>query len=533
VKTIFLSKFRGRVGLVGFFLSIVFLLFLVNSLIVRADHHDLVIYHTNDVHGYAFEARDTQGHLTNIGFDRLKTLVDSDETAHKLLLDAGDVLHGQPFATVQRGELVALILSLIGYDALAVGNHDFDYGQARLKYLVEKFRLNFIAANVIDSSRPHQERFFLPPYLIRTWGDLKVGIFGLSTPETYTSTDPGNVVGLTFKDPTAMAREMVRQLKDEGAEVIIAVTHLGSEPYCQPMSLTVAAEAPGIHLIIDGHSHSLLNKRITDHNGWETLVVSTGAYFQNLGRVYVDRKPEGGFKLEPEILSAAELEKLEPDMALHLAMAEFKARLSKELSQVVMTIPFALEGRRSQVRRQSTNMGRLISASLVAATGADFALINSGSIRESIPAGIVTKEQLLTALPYSNYIYVLKISGADLLAALNHGLGQLGSGAFPQFWGLNVEAEPITLTGADGSQWESLKALSVQVNGQPLAPKAYYKLATNDFLFSGGDGYYVFSKLEHHEFTTLEAAFKQFMLESEPARLQEISAAENLKIRPK
>ena len=495
-----------------------------------ADGHDLVIYHTNDVHGYAFEARDDQGRLTRLGYDRLKAIVDADQTARKLLLDAGDVLHGQAFATARRGELPALVLSLVGYDALAVGNHDFDYGEDRLRYLADKYRLKFLAANITETDLDGADHFILAPYLIRSWGDLKVGIFGLSTPETTTSTDPRNVAGLDFKDPAAVAREMVKRLKAEGAELIVAVTHMGGEPYCQPMSQTVAAEAPGIDLIVDGHSHSQMIQRVAVEGGGETLVVSTGSYFENLGRVYADRRPEGGFRLSAEILPAASFNDLKPDAGLALALGTLKAELEAELSQVVMTIPLALDGSRDRVRSRSTNLGRIICAALMADTGADAALLNGGSIRDSIPEGQVTKGRILTVLPYGNYIYVLEISGADILAALNHGLGLPDSGAFPQFWGLTVEAEPATLTGADGAGREALKVRSVLVGDKPLDPKATYRLATNDFLYSGGDGYDVFTKLEYRVFATMEEAFKRFMTESDPSRLKEISETENLRI---
>jgi 5'-nucleotidase len=522
---------KMKVGLIVPVMWLAFLIWLspAFSVTLMAVEHDLVIYHTNDVHGYAFEAKDEKGNLTRLGYDRLKAVVDSDETPHKLLLDAGDVIHGQSFATARRGELSAIVLSLVGYDALAVGNHDFDYGEGRLRYLTDKYRLRFLAANITETNLSGVEHFILPPYLIRSWGDMKIGIFGLSTPETSTTTDPRNVAGLIFSDPSAAARAMVKKLKEEeGADLIIALTHMGSEPYCQPMSQTIAAEAPGIDLIIDGHSHSSLSQLVTGAEGFETLVVSTGSYFANLGRIYADRKPEGGFRLSAEILPAASFSQVEPDQALTMAMGTLKQELEEELNQVVMTIPFDLDGLRDRVRSQSTNLGRIIGASLIKATGADVALLNGGSIRDSISSGEVTKGEILTVLPYGNYIYVLEISGADLLTALNHGLGQPGSGSFPQFWGLTVETESSTLTGTDGTKKEGLKAKSVQINGKPLDPNATYQLATNDFLHSGGDGYEIFTKYDYHEFGTLEEAFKSFMTESDPSLLREISETENL-----
>jgi 5'-nucleotidase len=487
---------------------------------------DLVIYHTNDVHGYAFEERDGGGRMMRLGYDRLRVIVDSDETRRKLLIDAGDVLHGQAFATARRGELMARILSLVGYDALAVGNHDFDYGSGRLRYLADKYRLKFLAANVTEKTLGGAKKYFLPPYLVRSWNDLKVGIFGLSTPMTMTSTDPRNVAEFTFEDPVAAAREMVEHLRAEGVDMVIAVMHMGSDPYCQPMSQTVATKVPDIDLIVDGHSHSRLTQHVAGTDGREILIVSAGAYLENLGRVYVDRKPEGGFSFRAEILPAASFEALEPDEAMKRALEVLRAELEAELSQVVMDIPFALDGSRGNVRNRSTNLGRIICASLLEATGADLALLNAGTIRDSIAPGKVTKGQVLSVLPYGNYIYVLEITGRDILAALNYGLGLPDSGAFPQFWGLTVEAGRITLKGSGGAKKEALVAKSVKIGGKPLDLNARYRLATSDFLHAGGDGYEMFSKCDYREFGDMEEVFRKFMTENDPSALKIISDAE-------
>ncbi|MDR0653016.1 MAG: bifunctional metallophosphatase/5'-nucleotidase, partial [Synergistaceae bacterium] len=488
-----------------------------------------VIFYTNDVHGYAFEEKNANGELTRVGYDRLKAIVDAEESPRKLLLDAGDVLHGQAFATARRGELAALVLSMVGYDALAVGNHDFDYGQERLLALTWKYRLNFLAANVTRADK--KDALILPPYLVKDFGDMKVGVFGLSTPKTVTATDPRNVAGLQFTDPVASARNMVKRLKSEGADLIIAVTHMGSEPYCEPMSQTIAAEVPGIDLIVDGHSHSEAAINVKGSDEGETLVVSSGFYFQNLGRVNVDRKKDGGFAFSAQILPASSLAAFDPDPAMREAMGVLKSELEKELRQVIMNLPFDLDGSREKVRSGSTSLGRVICASLVEATGADAAMLNSGSIRDSIASGDVTKGELLSVLPYGNYIYLIEITGKDLIFALNHGLRQPGSGAFPQFWGMEVTAKKTILTGADGSKNEVLTAESVKIGGQLVRDDAKYVLAINDFLYSGGDGYEIFAKYGYREFATLEEVFRGFVTERGEEALRSISDARILSVK--
>ncbi|MDR1044894.1 MAG: bifunctional metallophosphatase/5'-nucleotidase [Candidatus Adiutrix sp.] len=490
--------------------------------------HELVIYHTNDVHGQAFEERDTEGRLTRIGYDRLKALVDADPSPRKLLLDAGDVLHGQAFATARRGELMGVVLSLAGYDAIAAGNHDFDYGYKRLLEIAGQYRLNFLAANVARENGGS----ILPPYVLRSWGDLKVGIFGLSTPGTRTSTDPRNLEGLEIKDPVREAEALVERLKAEGTDLIVAVTHMGSEPYCEPTSQAIAERVSGLDVIIDGHSHSTTIIPIERSDGSRALVASTGAYFENVGRITIDKKSDGGYSMAASILTAfsPEIETTAPDPAMRAAMNALKAELDTELSRVVMKVPFDLDGSRRNVRRSSTNLGRLVCAALTDATGADAALINGGSIRDSIAEGDVTKGQFLTAFPYGNYVYLIDVTGEDLLAALSHGLGLPGAGAFPQFWGLEVGTEKREITAADGRKSEVMVPKSVTVGGQPLDLKAKYILAINDFLYSGGDGYAMFGKYPYREFPTLEEIFRAYMAEKDAATLRAVSGTKVLRI---
>ena len=497
-----------------------FVLVLLFPVLSFAAVHDLVIYHTNDVHGYMFEVRGNDGKLRNIGYDRLKAVVDADPSPRKLLLDAGDVLHGQSFATSKRGELSAILLSLAGYDALATGNHDFDYGQERLLELVDKYRLNFLAANVVKKSGD----YILSPYIVRSWSDMKVGIFGLATPETRTSTNPRNVEGLEFLDPVEVSRKMVSQLESEGVDLIIAVMHVGSEAYCDPSSLTIAKEVPGIDIIIDGHSHSVLTAEVERSNGSTALVTSAGSSFQNLGKVTIDRKPGGGFAISAQTLPASsqEIEAVTPDPAMHSAMTALKAEFDKEMGVVVMKAPFDLDGERERVRSSSTNLGRIMCASFIDATGVDAAFLNGGSVRDSIPAGDVTKGELLSVLPYGNYIYTIDISGRDLLDALNYGLSEPGDGAFPQFWGMKVVARPTEKGG--------LAVESVSIGGKPLDPNGTYSFAINDFLHSGGDGYTMFAKYDYREFETLEEAFRKFVTAKDIHTLSAISDAEVLKI---
>jgi 5'-nucleotidase len=248
--------------------------------------------------------------------------------------------------------------------------------------------------------------------------------------------------------------------------------------------------------------------------------------------VTADRKQDGGYSFSAETLPASspEIELINPDPAMREAMGALKAELDKELGVVVMNAPFDLDGARERVRSSSTNLGRIVCAALVNATGADAALLNGGSFRDSIPKGDVTKGHFLSVLPYGNYVYLIEITGADLLAILNHGLGMPGAGGFPQFWGMEVMAKKREVTAADGTKSEIFEAASVTVGGKPLDPAATYTLATNDFLYAGGDGYEMFKKYNYREYATLEEVFRDYMAESDAAELASVYGADVLRV---
>ena len=508
------------------FLQAVFVFLLAISASAQAQEAPplLTIFHTNDVHGHVLGERSGQA-LSAIGYSRLKTYVNQCPAKHKLLLDAGDVLHGHPLATVRQGELVAGLLAKMNYDALAVGNHDFDYGLARLMELRDKYELNFIAANIIEKEDGAP---LLPPYLIKDFGDCKVGIFGLTTPETPIKTSPGNVDLVTFgtsEQLAVTARDMARFLREEKrVDLVVALTHLGTGPLDDPGAQAVAKEAPGIDLIIDGHSHSVIKGLRVGG----ALIVSTGAYLANLGQIDLNRLPEGGWAISPKLISASELTEVDPETEIEALSLTFQEELNQELNQVVASIPFDLNGNREQIRFSSTNFGRLVCAAMKQGTGADVAIINSGSIRGSIPAGDITRGRLLSVLPYGNYTVTVRLSGAELMEVINIGLSQPGEGGFPQFHGLNVAAYEVK--APDGAIISRDVAEYVEVNGRRLDKNAEYVVAINDFMYAGGDGYVTFSGSIAREYGTVEELLRHYLANVSRAELEAVNLDDALAI---
>lgn len=260
-------------------ITMVLSLVLFNPISAFADDaKELVILHFNDTHARV-KSVEKDGVVTGVGFDRIAQYKQDllKENPNVLMLDAGDTLHGQPIATLSQGESIVKILNLMGIDAFTPGNHDFNYGFARLQELEKMMNFPIVSANVMDKSG--KEVF--KPYVIKEMDGFKVGIFGLSTPETSYKTNPKNVETIDFTDTIAAAKKAVEALEKENVDVIIALSHLGLDQG-DDTSDKVAEAVDGIDLVIDGHSHTTLEEGRMVKN---TLIASTGEYDKAFGIV--------------------------------------------------------------------------------------------------------------------------------------------------------------------------------------------------------------------------------------------------------
>ena len=438
---------------------------------------DLNIFHTNDIHGGVDE---------NIGFAKFKHFINlaNEYTRAEgyLVLDAGYIFHGTPFATVELGESVAQVLKVVGYDAMSPGNHDFNYGQDRLVELGKVADVELLAANVktIEGKLRYGDCF------VKEIGGMSVGLFGLTTPETVTKTNPENVVGLTFgteEEIVAEAKLMVQVLQERGVDVIIGLMHMGIDTDSRIKSTTIASQVDDIDLIIDGHSHSELNQ-YEIVNG--TILTSTGEHFKNVGVVTIqyDLMTDEIIKLVPHQISMKQLEKCEEDTEVKSVIDRIKNNQKSILEEVIGTTAIKLEGGRSSVLNGHTNLGHLLTAAMLNETQADISLINGGTIRDSIDVGMITKGDVLKVLPFSNHIVTVEMTGKQLIEILNKGL-VIGSGRFLHFAGLLVEAKLVQEAGCP----DRYEVLSVQFNQQPLELTQTYVVAMNDFMVAGGDDY--------------------------------------------
>lgn len=454
---------------------------LTNAGAVFADSEkELVILHINDTHARVKSVEDKEGNLTGVGYDRIsqykKDLMKTNPDV--LLLDAGDTLHGQPIATISQGESIVDIMNLMGIDAMAPGNHDFNYGYNKLQDLEKKMNFPVIAANVVDKSG--KEAF--KPYIIKEMNGLKIGIFGLATPETAYKTNPKNVETLEFTDPVKAAEKAVAALKEEKVNLIIGLTHLGLDEG-DYTSDKVAKGVSGIDVIIDGHSHSTLpeGRMVGD-----TLIASRGYYDKAFGIVTLKIASGKVTAKSAKLMDAKSAKELPQDQAVVDKIAAITESQKAILSQVIGKTSANLDGVREHVRAGETNFGQLVTDAMIDATKADLAITNGGGIRASIDMGDITKDNVLTAFPFGNYLVTKNIKGKDILVALEHGVSKYpeANGAFPHVAGITFTLDPSKAAGS--------RVSDAKIAGKDLDPEKEYLLVTNDFMAAGGDDYKMF-----------------------------------------
>jgi len=442
---------------------------------------DLVILHTNDTH-----SRIKAGKYDGMGFAAIATKVNEIREANEnvLLFDAGDAFHGQVISQLNEGESVVRVMNTMKYDAMTAGNHDFNYGQDRLLELNQMTDFPILASNVMkEDGSP-----LLPKSRIFYKNGLKIGVFGLATPETLYKTHPDNVEGLDFVSPAIVAQQMVDLLEDE-TDIIIALSHLGIDESTQEeyTSKYVAETVSGIDVMIDGHSHTELPEGMMVNN---TLIVQAGEYDKNLGIVQLSIDDKVITSKSAELFTKEEAESVDGDTDVLNAVADIEEANAEITSAVVATSDIELNGERSFVRTGQTNLGNLITKAMLEETKADIAITNGGGIRASINPGPVTKGDVITVLPFGNYVIKQEITGEAILAAMEHGLSAYpeAQGFFPHIAGMEVKF--------DSSKEVGNRVTEIMINGELLDESKTYTMATNDFMAAGGDNYTMFSDLE-------------------------------------
>lgn len=467
-------------------------LFFVTSLVLlvscaqtytKGKTYKLTILHTNDHHGRFWSNKEGE-----YGLAARATLIKElrqqaeNEGAEVLLLDAGDVNTGVPQSDLLDAEPDFKGMAAIGYDVMAIGNHEFDKPLKTIqKQQKEWAKFPFISANIYDEKT--KNRVF-PSHITKNFDGLKVTIFGLTTEDTPKKSKPENSAGLFFTPSVEEGKKIVPELRPQ-ADILIALTHTGhfvdgKHGADAPGDVTLARSVKGIDLIVGGHTQKPLFKPDIQ-NG--TIIVQAFEWGKYVGKVDLEFKDGKvtlvDYKLIPVNLKESSVKIKDDEKILNL-LKPYKEQGDKSLQIELAHADVEYIGRRDIVRFGETNLGNLIAKAYQDKFKADVGLTNSGGIRDSIYPGKVTIETVMMVLPFAGEIVTTEMTGAELKNYIEYAITKLtpGSGSFPQFSGIEVVLNTQTQ-----------KITSLKINGKTISATQKYTLALPEFIARGGDKY--------------------------------------------
>ncbi len=414
------------------------------------------------------------------------------EGKNVLVLDAGDQFQGSLMYTTYKGAAEAEFMEAIGFDAMALGNHEFDDGPEGLAKFLEKVSFPVISGN-LDLSRSNVLRNKVKDHLVLEIGGQKIGIVSALATDTDETSSPGPSV--TFNDEIESLRADVATLSAQGVNKIIALTHVGLRK-----DLEIGKAVQGLDAIVGGHSHTLLSNTHKGAAGpypvmaGTTPVVQAYAYSKYVGLLQLTFDDAGKViraEGDTHLLDAS----VKPDEAISRRIAALAGPIEALKTKVVGQSSEAIDGARDNCRQKECAMGNLVADAMldrVKAQGISIAIQNSGGLRASIDAGDVTMGEVLSVLPFQNTLSTFQISGEQVIAALENGVSQVEAvkGRFPQISGLR-----FTWTSAIASGQGRVQKVQVQENGSwvPIVPSKVYGVVTNNYVRNGGDGYKMFA----------------------------------------
>ena len=469
----------------------------------KEESNKITILHTNDTHGRL------KADNKIIGIDTVAAI--KNNTENSILVDAGDTIHGLPFVTLSKGQDAVDLLNAAGYEYIVPGNHDFNYGYSRLMELFKNSvtlksgenKLRLLASNINKDGKSVFEANHIKEMEVNG-KTVKVGFFGIATQETAYKTNPNNVKGIEFTSPVDAAKEQVEDLENQGADVIVALSHVGTDESSDPTAYDVIKAVDGIDVYVDGHSHTTFKngEKVND-----TLLVSTGEYLSNLGKVEIELDENNEVvNATASLITKEEASKVTPDAKVAAKIAEIDKAQGEVLSEVIGKNTIELDGERNSVRFGETNLGNLITDAMMDETGADLAITNGGGIRASIKVGDITKGDIVSVLPFGNFVVTKQLTGAQIKEVLEFGVRSYGEslGGFPHIAGIKFVVDPSKPVGD--------RIISLTINGEALDMNKTYTVATNDFTAAGGDDYPCFADVPTiNEYSSLEEILANFI----------------------
>jgi 2',3'-cyclic-nucleotide 2'-phosphodiesterase (5'-nucleotidase family) len=448
-------------------LCFLFLLFLSTSLAIGKTL-EIRILHINDFHGFAEPYKPIGSDEMLGGIAYLSESLDKlRKEKPSILLSAGDMIQGNNWSNLSRGESVIELMNIMVFDAMVLGNHEFDFGKEILKKRILEARFPILGANVNGLD-------ILRPYVVKEFNGVKIAIIGVVTEDTPISTHPKNVIDIKFESPEETVKKYVDELRDK-TDIIVVLSHIGFHA-----DRVLAEKVNGIDIIIGGHSHTKIDNPVIVG---KTIITQAWEHAKALGVLDITLEDKKIIKFN------GYLEEIKPsfikkDVSVSLIVNKYKQKVDRALNEKIGYADTDLDG--ENVRKRETNLGNLISDIMRQVSGADVAIINGGGIRTSIKKGEVRVKDVYSALPFDNYIVAIKLKGIQIRWALEHGVSSMeeGSGRFPQVSGITFRYSRFSKSG--------LKIKEIFISGKPIESDKEYVVATNDFLVAGGDGYKIF-----------------------------------------
>ena len=483
---------------------------------------DLYILYTSDVHC---------GFEENLGYAKFKAIIDDIKSQHAnvAVVDLGDNIQGGTIAAATKGDYVIDVMNEIGYDAVTLGNHEFDYGMDQLKKLLDKASFPVTACNIRYTGAKENVLADIPPYIMKEYDGVKVAFIGVITPASITSSTPVNfqengtfVYDFYSKDKGMELAEKVQstvdQARKEGAQYVILLTHLGQPDEYQPFdSVSLIHHTNGIDAVLDGHAHvTIIGDYYPNKDGKDVILSSVGTKMQNVGELIIS--PDG--TISTVLISEYDRE----DEKIKQTLAELNQALDlmigHKIGETAFDLPMTDENGIRISRSREVAIGDLLTDIFREKLGTDVALINGGAIRNSLAAGDITYRDALDVAPFMNTLSVCRASGQQILDALEFGAKNTESiyvfednpvgeaGAFLQVSGLKytidtsipsgvIQDDNKMMTGIEGER--RAKDVYVLQNGEyvPLDPQAMYLVGSIDYVITkSGDGNTAFQGAE-------------------------------------
>ena len=484
---------------------------------------DIVVLYTGDVYCAVDE---------NIGYAGLaayKKQVEK-ETPYVALVDCGDALQGDAIGTISQGEYLVDIMNKVGYDFAVLGNHEFDYGMERLAELMEMSDAAYLGCNVDYTGSGENALSALQQYEIVDYGDTKVAFIGISAPESISQSTPayfmdenGDIVYSFCSDSGealySRVQETVDSCREEGADYVIALTHLGDDESSAPFRSTdLIAGTSGIDAVLDSDSHSAIDSDMVENEeGREIPLSSSGTGLENIGQLTIT--PEGD--ITTRLISDFE----EKDSDMESFIADIQSEYEEELQQVIAGSDVELTTESEDgvrlIRNRETNLGDFCADAYRQIAGADIAFVNGGGIRADLPEGDITYEDILAVHPYGNHLCVVEATGQEILDALEMGsrstMAETGdgekaageSGGFLQVSGLRytidtsvdstvkVDKDGMFVSCGQQRRVKNVEVLQDDGSYEPIDVDETYTLASHDYMLrQSGDGFTMFADNE-------------------------------------